>query len=245
MRDIRVAMSQRNVEVFRKNLATGSAAKQSGTGAQVRPIVGRRDQGQARRGDARPSSMAMAPRRGLREVQRGHAQPFPGVQRAIDPPDQLLLRFTPGMGCGDESGYDTQPAYAGLGQPRSDDTTLRSVAGKGRGPGRAQGPARRALQACARRRPLHPRKAAETPNHDRGRKARQGRADGAFAKADRNGQTARPTRPQMDPGSSLIRTDTSGCPGNIPASPQTDRSDSHMPPIPFFRRNPLKSRAVG
>jgi hypothetical protein len=49
----------------------------------------------------------------------------------------------------------------------------------------------------------------------------------------------------MDAGSRLIRTDTSGCPGNIPASPETDRSDSHMPPIPFFRRNPLKSRAVG
>ncbi len=99
--------------------------------------------------------------------------------------------------------------------------------------------------ACAHRRPLHPRKAAETPNHDPGRKARQGRADGAFAKAGRNGQTARPTRPQMDAGSRLIRTDTSGCPGNIPASPETDRSDRHMPPIPFFRRNPLKSRAVG
>jgi hypothetical protein len=49
----------------------------------------------------------------------------------------------------------------------------------------------------------------------------------------------------MDAGSRLIRTDTSGCPGNIPASPETDRLDRHMPPIPFFRRNPLKSRAVG
>jgi hypothetical protein len=49
----------------------------------------------------------------------------------------------------------------------------------------------------------------------------------------------------MDAGSSLIRTDTSSCAGNIPAIPETDRSDRHMPTIPFFRRKPLKSRAVG
>ncbi len=59
-----------------------------------------------------------------------------GVQRAIDPPVQSLLRFIPGKGRGDEGGYDMPPAFAGMGRSRSDDTTLRSVAGKDLDPGR-------------------------------------------------------------------------------------------------------------
>ena len=46
------------------------------------------------------------------------------------------------------------------------------------------------------------------PNHDPGRKTRQGRSDSSHAKADTIGQRTDPTRPQMDTQNGLIKTDT-------------------------------------
>src|SRR6056297_4356651 len=91
---------------------------------------------------------------------------------------------------------------------RSHDPTIGPMAWDGIHTGRAQVPARCALYARARRRPLQPGSEAEIPSDDIGWKTSQSRSDSPHAKAHRTGQRTRPTRPRMDAKTSLIKTDT-------------------------------------